>query len=83
MSERREYEMTEEEFRCLLEASKPVMMIALQCGTPPSPQANANAAWRALGETMGFRHMTVQPVPGKSSRIFSAEPKEESCPKTS
>ena len=39
--ERKEYEMTQEDFDRLLNACKPVPMIALQCGTPRSPQENA------------------------------------------
>ena len=69
----RNFEMTEEELDELMSASKPVVMIALQCGQPSSPQENANAAWRRLGEKYGFNHMTVQPR-GGSKRCFSAEP---------
>jgi hypothetical protein len=50
----KEYEMTERDYDQLIEACKPVPMIALQCGTPASPQENANSAWKKLGEKMGF-----------------------------
>lgn len=70
----KEYELTQEQLDELLEACKPVPMIALQCGTPSSPQENANRAWAKLGEEMGFKHMTVQSIPGKSNRFFKAEP---------
>ena len=66
------FEMTEQELYELMSASKPVAMIALQCGQPSSPQENANEAWRKLGEKYGFNHMTVQPR-GSSKRCFSAE----------
>jgi hypothetical protein len=68
-----EYEMSEQDRQTLLDCSKAVPMIALQCGTPASPQENANRAWAALGEKMGFKPMTVEPVPGKGDRFFRAE----------
>lgn len=68
-----EYEMTEVDLAELLDAMKPVPMIMLQCGTPPSQQENANAAWARLGVKMGFQHMTVRPS-SKGQRFFMAEP---------
>ncbi len=69
----KDYEMTQTQLDKLLDACKPVMMIALQCGTPASPQENANNAWKALGDEMGFDHLTVEPN-GKGDRFFTAEP---------
>lgn len=60
---RREYELTEEQLATILAACKPVACI----------QANANAAWEAMADEMGFLHMSVQPVPGKEQRFFTAE----------
>lgn len=71
---RREFEMSQEQLDKLLDACKPVRMIALQCGAPSSRQENANRAWQALGAEMGFKHMSVQPVPGKGYHFFTAEP---------
>ena len=68
---RREFEMTEDDLCTLLDAMKPVQMILLQCGKPPSVQENANAAWERLGEKYGFDHMSVRPN-GKGDRFFSA-----------
>ena len=68
-----EFEMSEDDLKCILEAGKPVPMIMLQCGPPSSPQENANRAWEALGKRMGFKHMTVEPVRGKGQRFFKAE----------
>lgn len=68
------FEMTEKQLETLMEACKPVVMIALQCGTPSSPQENANFAWKRLGKEMGFDHMTVRPN-GKGDRFFSAKEK--------
>jgi hypothetical protein len=70
---RKEFKMSEEQLSKLLDACIPVKMIALQCGTPSSPQENANAAWCALGRELGFDGMTVQPVLGKTNRFFNAE----------
>lgn len=68
-----DYEMTEKQLSTLLDACKPVPMIALQCGSPPSQQEMANIAWKKLGDELGFDHMTVKPN-GKGNRFFSAEP---------
>jgi uncharacterized membrane protein YjjP (DUF1212 family) len=76
MNERVEYEMTQEQYNKLLEACRPVPMIMLQCGTPSSPQENANRAWALLGEEMGFEFMTVKSVPNKE-RFFTAVPKHK------
>ena len=66
---RKDFEMSAEDLESLLSAMKPVVMIALQCGTPRSRQENANAAWARLGEKMGFDPMTVRPN-GRGDRFF-------------
>ena len=66
------FEMTQEQLDVLLNASTPVPMIALQCGTPRSSQQNANAAWKELGKVMGFDHNTVRPT-GEGDRFFMAK----------
>jgi argininosuccinate lyase len=69
---RREFEMTEDDLRELLDASKPVPAMYLTGGQPMfgSPQENA---WKRLGEKLGFQPMTVRPVDGKGQRFFTAE----------
>jgi len=67
------FKMTQNDLDTLLAAMKPVPMVMLQCGEPTSRQENANNAWKALGEKMGFRHMTVRPD-GKDPLCFIAEP---------
>jgi len=69
---RKNFEMTQEQLNTILDACKPVPLIALNCGMPPSPQENANSAWAALGKDMGFKPMTVKPT-GQGDRFFSAE----------
>ena len=76
MYPRTNYEMTQEDLDVILDACKPVPMIMLHIGTPSSPQENANCAWAALGKKMGFDYMTVQPIPGKGTKFFSAVPSE-------
>jgi hypothetical protein len=76
MYPRTEYEMTEEDLAEMMEAFKPVPMIMLQCGNPPSQQENANRAWAKLGNKMGFDGDTVRPINGKGNRFFSAIPSE-------
>ena len=69
---KKEYKMTKADLDQLKEACEPVMLIAIQCGTPSSPQENANRAWRILGGRMGFDGMTVKPS-SKGVRFFTAE----------
>ncbi len=69
---RTEYQMSKAALAKLLDACKPVPMIMLQCGTPSSPQENANNAWARLGEEMGFDGATVRPMQGKGQRFFTA-----------
>ena len=67
-----EFKLTKEQHESLLVSCSPVRMIKIAGEWPKSPQENANAAWRRLGEELGFDHMTVKPVPGRSSRYFTA-----------
>ena len=82
MYPRTNYEMTKEDLAKLLNACKstPVMMIGGTTGR--TPQENANTAWEILGEKMGFDHMTVRPISGKSTEFFSAVPSETESQKT-
>jgi len=70
------YEMSEADFKELLDACKPVPYVVFGGMAPASPQENANAAWRRLGKKMGFDHMTVQPIEGRGGWFFSAVPSE-------
>lgn len=69
--QRYEYEMSDSQLKTLLDACKPIPMIMLQCGEPPSAQENANSAWCKLGKEMGFDGMTVKPT-GRGDRFFTA-----------
>lgn len=73
---RREFEMSEEQLKKILDACKPTPAMFLSGGQPMfgTPQENANRAWKALGEEMGFDYLTVRPN-GKGDRFFTAEPK--------
>lgn len=70
---RQQYEMSEDDLNTILDACKPVPLIMLQCGNPPSQQENANRAWKILGDKMGFDYMTVEPT-GNGNRFFTAIP---------
>lgn len=70
------FTMTPEQHSKLLEACRPVPMIALQCGEPRSAQENANDAWRALGADLGFDWTTVRRVAGEPDSVFEAKPIE-------
>ncbi len=70
------YEMSDADLQEILDACKPVPMIMLQCGTPSSPQENANLAWKRLGEKMGFDYLTVEPT-GEGNKVFLAVKQEK------
>ena len=70
---RKDFEMTQEDLDRILEASKPVIAIKIGSYMPRGPQENANDAWATLGRKLGFDHMTVEPVSGKSNLFFTAE----------
>ena len=70
---RKEFEMTENQLKELMEACKPVPYMIIGDVMPSSPQENANRAWEKLGSEMGFNGMTVQPVQGKGVAYFTAE----------
>ena len=72
--ERKTYTMTQEQYDRIIEACKPVPMIMLQCGEPASQQENANRAWKALGDEMGFDYMTVEPISADRKLEFTAIP---------
>lgn len=76
MSDRREFEMTEADIVRLYEACKPVPYLIVGGRGPRSPQENANDAWCSLGRKMGFDGMTVEPLPSKGDRFFTAVPVE-------
>lgn len=72
----KKYELTEEQYNKLMDACKPVPYLVVGGVTPRSPQENANMAWKSLGKELGFNHMTVKPIHGKSDRFFIAESHE-------
>lgn len=72
---RKHYTMTQEQLDKLLDASKPVPYMVVGGVAPSSPQENANKAWKALGEELGFKWDTVQPA-GRDPHNFTAEPIE-------
>ncbi len=73
MTERREFEMTQEQLDELMTASKPVPYVVIGGFEPESPQQNANRAWQALADELGFVWDTVKSVPGKGTLFFTAE----------
>ena len=67
-----EFEMTQADLAELLDAMKPVPLIATHCGPIASVQERANAAWAKLGAKMGFDPMTVRPSRHEQQRFFYA-----------
>jgi hypothetical protein len=78
MYPRTNYEMSEEDLNKVLDACKPTPVMYIGGGIPigGSQQKNANRAWEELGRKMGFDSTTVQPIPSKGNRFFSAVPLE-------
>lgn len=74
---RQEFEMTEDDLKGLLAASRPTPVMFVSGETPmgPSQQENANRAWAELGERVGFEAMSVEPLREKGDRFFTAIPK--------
>ena len=72
MTERVEFEMTEEDCAELLKHMQPVPWFAPGGVWPKTPQENANDAWDRLGQKMGFVGSSVQAVAGKGQRFFTA-----------
>ena len=72
---RKEFEMTSEELKELLDACKPTPVMYLDGGTPMfnTPQENANYAWQKLGLKKGFVWDSVEPVQGKGMKYFTAD----------
>lgn len=70
---RREYEMSEDQLTTLMDACKPVVCMNIGGFTPRSPQEKVNKVWAQLGKQMGFLPLTVEPIPGKSNKHFTAE----------
>lgn len=73
-TERREYELTDEQFDRLVEAAKPVPYIVVGGVPPMSQQQRANNAWQTLGRELGFDWKSVQPHPSGDQRRFIATP---------
>ena len=69
---KKEYEMTQAQLDRLLDACKAVPYLVANGTEPASQQENANRAWQAIGEEMGFDYMTVRPS-GKGDRFFTAD----------
>ena len=71
---RKEYEMTDEELKEIMDACKPVPVMYMSGGQPmfSSRQENANHAWEKLSKKLGFKNMTVKPN-GKGNKFFTAE----------
>jgi len=68
------YELTDAQYERLMDASKPVAMIALQCGTPSSPRENANRVWQEVAREHGVRFDTIGPCYGLGPKFFDALP---------
>lgn len=70
---RREYKMTYEQHSRLLASCKPVPYLVAGGMIPTDLQQRVNDVWSDFGRALGFRWETVQPVPGKDDRYFTAE----------
>lgn len=67
------YDLTDEQYARLLEASQPVSLIAIHAGSIMSPQEVANRAWEQVAKEHNCDFKTIQPYHGQP-RSFTAEP---------
>jgi hypothetical protein len=76
---RKEYEMTEEDLKELLESCKSDPVIYGSGGVPlfQTQQEKANAAWEKLADKYNFKWDSVMPVSGKGNRFFTAIPNDK------
>lgn len=81
MTERREYEVSPEDWDAILAACRPVPYLVMNGVATSSPQERANAAWRDLGRRMGFDGMTAEAAP-RGGRWITAIPSEPAGPST-
>lgn len=77
---KKRFDMTEADLRRILDASKPTIYMVFGNQPPLSSQDNANAAWRELGDRMGFDGMSAEPIPGAPPTAFLATPKPITAP---
>ena len=70
-----EFEMTEEQYKEIMDACKPTPVMYMSGGLPMfnTPQENANYAWEKLGKELKFKFMSVRPALGKGPKFFLAE----------
>jgi hypothetical protein len=71
---KKEYELTDEQLKNLLEAFRSVPVIKIGDCDLGSQQGNANSAWEKLGAELGFKPFTAEPISGKGNHFFMAEP---------
>lgn len=71
---RKEFELTEEQFIHLKVVCRKLTLEDVKEGENPiqARQNKVNAAWMRLGKLMGFRHLTVEFIEGKSQNFFTA-----------
>jgi hypothetical protein len=70
---KKEFKLTEEQYERLIEASQPVPYLVVGGVEPMSPCRKAESIWMQLGEEMGFKWNTAEPIPGKNRLYFHAE----------
>lgn len=70
---RKLYVMADDQFNYLMEACKPVPYMVFGGVAPTSPQENANAAWRKLGDELGFDYMSVYPAGNDPKQFYANE----------
>lgn len=73
---KQQFRMTGEQLEKILDACKPTVAIWGSGGAPlgPTPQENANNAWKVLGAEMGFVWDSCEPALTGDWRDFLATP---------
>ena len=68
--------MTDEEYAALLEASKPVPYMLVQCGEPASPRVSAMAVWERIAARVGCYVDSIGRASTGDDRDFYAKAKQ-------
>ncbi len=77
MKNYRLYKLTYDQYNRLIEASKPKMAIALQCGDPlETQQVQIRELWKEMGEYHGCQWETVCDARSPDPKVFLAIPKQ-------
>ena len=69
------YRLTDEQFKKLMDASKPVRYMVFGGREPSTPRENAENCWRTIAEEIGCQYDTIKDARTGDQHDFEAEAK--------